>query len=56
MKSSGLHDQGIFAGLKEQLETLTASIATEHDLGEQMNNLVTKKAEVEVKLYAAGER
>lgn len=55
MKSSGLHDQGIVAGMREQLDTLTASIATEHDLREQMKNITTKKAEVEVKLYAAGE-
>lgn len=56
VKSSEFHDRGIVAGLKEQLETLAASIDIEHDLREQMKNITTKKAEVDVKLYAAGER
>lgn len=55
MKSSGLHDQGLVAGMREQLDTLVASTASEHELREQMKDITTKKAEVDVKLCFASE-
>ena len=53
VKSSGTHHHQTFLELKEELKTLSSSIATEKASAKQIKDYEAKKADIEAKLLAA---